>query len=508
MNTVKPKKPVAASDKQQLQMDPAAPALSKSKAGPEPAIPDSSNKPAARLNGSRDCSASSAAMGELDRVLVQIRQRPGVVSPAIWLTSQPVSIRTKWLATLTEAEVDLLEHVWGFWARTEQWAPPGDWRFWLLRGGRGAGKTRAGAEWVRAAVEAGHARHIALIGPTEGAVRRVMVEGESGLLAIAPSWDRPRYEPRRHRLSWANGAVATLFSADAPERLRGPQHDAFWADELCAWRYAPYAWDMLLLGLRLGTNPRGVITTTPKIMPLYKQLLSDPTVAVTVSSTFQNAPNLAPAFFADIITRYAGTRLGRQELEAELVEDVQGALWRREWIERARVLKAPLLVRIVVAVDPAVTSGPHAHETGIIVAGRDDEGHAYILDDRSLSGTPDTWARRAVTAYRDYRADRLVAEANQGGELVSHTLKMVDQEVPVRLLHATRGKRTRAEPVAALYEQGRVHHVGAFPTLEDQLCLWDAQSGEISPDRLDALVWALTELIVDAPKAVDISHWG
>jgi phage terminase large subunit-like protein len=211
---------------------------------------------------------------------------------------------------------------------------------------------------------------------------------------------------------------------------------------------------------------------------------------------------LAPAFFADIITRYAGTRLGRQELEAELVEDVPGALWRREWIEGARVLNAPALTRIVVAVDPAMSSGPHAHETGIIVAGRDDEGHAYILDDRSLSGTPDGWARRAVSAYRDHRADRLVAEANQGGELVRHTLKTVDDAAPIQLVHATRGKRTRAEPVAALYEQGRVHHVGGFPTLEDQLCLWDAQSGEISPDRLDALVWALTELIVDVSSPV------
>jgi phage terminase large subunit-like protein len=296
--------------------------------------------------------------------------------------------------------------------------------------------------------------------------------------------------------------VATLFSADAPERLRGPQHDAFWADELCAWRHASYAWDMLLLGLRLGANPRGVITTTPKVMPLYKQLLTDPTVTVTASSTFQNADNLAPAFLADIVTRYAGTRLGRQELDADLVEDVEAALWRRPWIEQARVSKAPTLTRVVVAVDPAVTSGAQAHETGIIVAGRDDRGHAYILDDRSLRASPDAWARRAIGAYRDAKADRLVAEANQGGELVLHTLQMVDRNVPVSLIHATRGKRTRAEPVAALYEQGRVHHVGRFPTLEDQLCLWDAQAGEISPDRLDALVWAVTELIVDAPPVI------
>lgn len=390
----------------------------------------------------------------------------------------------------------MLEVTWAFWARRDQLPPDGDWRFWLFRGGRGAGKTRAGAEWVRAGVEEGRYRHVAIVGPTADAVRQVMVEGPSGLLAIAPPWCRPRYAPSRHELHWPNGAQATLYSADAPERLRGPQHDAFWADELCAWRYPRTAWDMLLLGLRLGTDPRGIITTTPKAMPLFKQLLCDPTVVVTTATTWQNEANLAPAFLQDITARYHGTRLGRQELEAALVEDADGALWQREWLERSRVETAPPLARVVVAIDPAVSRGATASDTGIVVAGVSDDGHVYVLDDRSGQFTPDGWARRALAVYHEYTADELIVEANQGGDLVLHTLRTVDATVPIRLVHATRGKRVRAEPAAALYEQGRVHHVGALPELEDQLCLWEAAAGDASPDRLDALVWAITALAV------------
>jgi phage terminase large subunit-like protein len=324
-----------------------------------------------------------------------------------------------------------------------------------------------------------------------------MIEGESGLLAICPPWSRPVYEPSRQQLRWPNGAIATLCSADAPERLRGPQHDTFWADELCAWRAAEYAWNMLLLGLRLGTDPRGIITTTPRPIPLYKALLQDPTVVVTVSSTLRNAPNLAPEFLSEIISRYQGTHLGRQELEAELVEDAEGALWRREWIDRARVPVAPVLAEIVVALDPAVSGTADAHETGIVVAGRDRRGHVYVLDDCSLRSSPHEWARRAVAAYHTHDAHQIVAEGNQGGELVRLTLQTVDETAPIEIVHASHGKKTRAEPVAALYEQGRVHHVGTFGSLEDQLCFWDATSGEISPDRRDALVWAVTQLVVD-----------
>jgi phage terminase large subunit-like protein len=354
---------------------------------------------------------------ELDRLMTAIRAQPGIDSPASWVASLSPELRLEWLASLSDEDVQQLEYLWPFWARLEQLPPPGDWRFWLFRGGRGGGKTRAGAEAVRAGIEDGQYRRIALVAPTITAGRQVMIEGESGLLAVCPSWCRPTYEPSRHRLRWPNGAIATLYSADAPERLRGPQHDAFWADELCAWRDALYAWNMLLLGLRLGTNPRGIITTTPKPITLYKQLLQDPTVVVTVSSTFRNAANLAPEFLSEIITRYQGTRLGRQELNAELVDDVEGALWRREWIARSRVDSAPRLETTIVAVDPAVTGTAESHETGIVVAGIDRCGHLYVLADYSMRGSPDAWARRAVAAYHQYRADELVAEGNQGGRL-------------------------------------------------------------------------------------------
>jgi phage terminase large subunit-like protein len=426
-----------------------------------------------------------------------IRAQPAIASPASWVASRSPDEQIQFLASLSDEDVQRLEYIWPFWARTEQLPPAGDWRFWLFRGGRGGGKTRAGAETIRSWIEDGHYRRVALVAPTIAAGRQVMIEGESGLLAVCPPWCRPTYEPSRHRLRWPNGATATLFSADAPERLRGPQHDAFWADELCAWREASYAWDMLLLGLRVGANPRGIITTTPKPITLYKQLLADTTVAITVSSTVRNAANLAPEFLNEIISRYQGTRLGRQELDAELVDDVEGALWRREWIDRSRVSLAPTLDGVIVAVDPAVTANAESHETGIVVAGIDRRGHIYVLADRSLRASPDAWARRAVAAFHEHRADEIVAEGNQGGDLVRVTLQTVDEDVPITIVHASHGKRTRAEPVAALYEQGRVHHVGTFPTLEDQLCLWDATSGDISPDRLDALVWAVTQLGVD-----------
>ena len=436
--------------------------------------------------------------------LTQIRRQHGTGSPASWIASQPRSTQRLWLAALSETEVQQLEYAWAFWAREEQLAPQGDWRFWLFRGGRGGGKTRAGAEEIRAGVEEGRYRRIALVAPTIDAGRQVMVEGPSGLLAVCPDWNRPRYEPSRHRLTWPDGATATLYSADAPERLRGPQHDAFWADELCAWRTPLYAWDMLLLGLRIGARPRGIITTTPKPITLYKQLIKDPTVVITTSSTFRNAANLAPEFIAQIVTRYEGSALGRQELHAELVEDAEGALWRRAWINASRVTIVPRLERIIVAIDPAISSHAESHETGIIVAGVDTRDHVYILSDESLRASPDTWARRAIEAYHQFGAEVLVAEANQGGDMVSFTLHTVDPNVDIQLVRASQGKRTRAEPVAALYEQGRVHHVHTFSELEDQLCLWDATSGDLSPDRLDALVWAVSELAVDAQPPLSL----
>ncbi len=400
---------------------------------------------------------------------------------------------------LREPDAIAMTHEWQLWARPAQLAPAGSWRIWLLLAGRGFGKTRSGAEWVREQVGSGTARRIALVAPTAADARDVMVEGQSGLLAIAPGKDRPLYEPSKRRLSWANGAVATLFSADEPERLRGPQFDAAWCDELAAWRY-PETWDNLMLGLRLGVHPRVVATTTPKPVRLIRTLLAAPDCVVTRGSTHENEKNLAPSFLSAILKQYAGTRLGRQELEAELLEDTPGALWTRDAIERARIAAAPPLRRVVVAIDPAASSGESADETGIVVAGLGEDGHGYVLDDLSGRCRPHEWAARAIAAFHAHKADRVVAETNNGGEMVENTLRMIDPSVAYKPVHAARGKVTRAEPVAALYEQGRVHHVGAMPGLEDQMCAFApsvvGSAAGSSPDRVDALVWALSELLV------------
>jgi phage terminase large subunit-like protein len=425
----------------------------------------------------------------------------------------PEARRKKILAALSPRERAQLEFTWEFWARPKQLEPSGDWRVWMLCAGRGYGKTRCGAEWVRTLVEGGRAGRIALVAATAADARDVVVEGESGLVAICPPWNRPLYEPSKRRLTWRSGATASLYSADEPDRLRGPQHDAAWADELAAWRY-PEAWDQLMFGLRLGADPRVVVTTTPRPTPLIRQLISSPTTVVTRGTTYENRAHLAGAFYESIVKQYEGTRLGQQELLAELLDDNPGALFRRDDIEKGRVREAPPLVRIVVAVDPAVSSGEASNETGIVVAGLGVDAHAYVLADVSGRLTPYEWARRTVDSYHAHRADRIVAEKNQGGALVESNLRTVDPRIPYKGVTATRGKTTRAEPVGALYEQGRVHHVGCFPKLEDQMCAWDpsAQVGgrarresaavsdhrSASPDRMDALVWALTELMVEA----------
>lgn len=426
---------------------------------------------------------------------------------ASWIASLPAAQRRELIASLTPAQAENLVYDWALWARDSQVPPPGEWRIWLLLAGRGFGKTRTGAELVRARVGLRTARRIALLGPTEADVRDVMVEGESGLLAIAPPSARPLYEPSKRRVSWPNGAVATLFSAEEPERLRGPQHDFAWCDELAAWRY-PESWDMLMFGLRLGDDPRAVVTTTPRPTKLVKQLIADPTVAMTRGKTDENRANLAPAFLDRIVLRYQGTRLGRQELDAEILDDMPGALWSRGVIEACRVPVAPELSRIVVAVDPAATSGESADETGIVVAGKSPAGVGYVLADVSGRYAPAEWARAAVVAFAAHRADRIVAEVNNGGDMVEATLRVVDPAVPFAAVRASRGKTARAEPVAALYEQGRVHHVGAFAVLEDQMCGFtadfDRKVAGYSPDRVDALVWALTELLVERPGGAGI----
>lgn len=385
---------------------------------------------------------------------------------------------------------------WRDMARVEQTAPAGDWSTWLYMAGRGAGKTRAGAEWVQEQIDGG-CRRIALVGATAADVRDVMVEGESGILATARPGMRPTYEPSRRRLTWPNGAIATTYSAEEPERLRGPQHDAAWADELGAWRYSE-TWDMLMFGLRLGADPRALVTTTPRPTPLVRSILASPTTVVTRGTTYDNRDNLAPSFFDAIIRRYEGTRLGRQELEGELIEDVPGALWTIGMLDGLRVRTAPELDRVIVAVDPAATSGPESDETGIVAVGIGVDGHGYVLHDRSCRMSPDGWARRAAQLYHETEADRLIVEDNQGGEMVEFLLSTVDQTVPVKRIRAARGKRLRAEPVAALYEQGRIHHVDAFPELEDQMASFTGDGGE-HDDRVDALVHALTEAMLDSP---------
>lgn len=425
-------------------------------------------------------------------------------SHAGWLASLPEALKNDLVASLSPAEARALLYEWRFWGRPAQLPPQGNWRVWLLLAGRGFGKTRTGAELIRARAGTRVAGRFALVAPTAGDARDIMVEGESGILAISPPWERPRYEPSKRRLTWPNGAIGTLFSADEPERLRGPQHDAAWCDELASWRH-PEAWDMLMFGLRLGADPRVVVTTTPRPTRLLRELIFDPTVLVTRGSTYENRANLAPVFLGQIIRKYEGTRLGRQELDAELLEDVPGALWTRGMIEAARASVAPLLTRVVVAIDPAVSSSEGADETGIIVAGKDAVGRGWVLADASGRYQPTEWAKTAIAAYRAHSADRIVAEVNNGGDMVEATLRMIDPNASFAAVRASRGKVTRAEPVAALYEQGRVRHLGNFPQLEDQMCAFTREpQGEFgssavrySPDRVDALVWALTELLVE-----------
>lgn len=380
------------------------------------------------------------------------------------------------------------------------------WTIWLVLGGRGAGKTRTGAEWVRGmAIGAPWLTRapigkFALIGETFADVRDVMIDGPSGLLAIHSRAERPTWTATRRRLEWPNGAVALAFSADDPESLRGPQFEAAWADEVGKWRYADAAWDQLQFGLRLGERPREVITTTPRAIPLLRRLVADPAIALTRSRTQDNAGNLAPAFLDAVVGRYSGTRLGRQELDGELIEDRADALWTRDLIEASRSLDHPPLARIVVAVDPPASSRRGADACGIVAVGVDDGGVCHVLADESASGLkPHAWAARAVRLYRRLEADALVVEVNQGGEMVTAVINEVDSGCAVTPVRATRGKRLRAEPVSLLYVQGRVRHVGAFPALEDEMCDFglDGLSGGRSPDRLDALVWAITHLALD-----------
>lgn len=382
---------------------------------------------------------------------------------------------------------------------------------WLVTGGRGAGKTRLGAEWVNALVRglppfatpALRYGRLALVGETLADVRDVMIEGPSGIVGVSQPW-RPRYEPSRRRLVWENGAVATIFSSEDPESLRGHQFDAAWCDEVGKWRNAEACFDMLQFGLRLGNQPRQLITTTPRPSRLIKRLLADPTVLVTRMRTAENAANLAAGFIEAVANRYAGSVLGRQELDGELVEDREDALWTRSMIESAISEKPGELRRIVVAVDPPASSRRTSDACGIIAAGMGNDGRAVVLADATLNAArPQDWATRAVSLYHALAADCLLVEVNQGGEMASAVIRTVDASVPVKPVRAQRGKWLRAEPVAALYQADRVRHAGRFPELEDEMCDFgpDGLSGGRSPDRVDALVWALSELLLNGRDA-------
>lgn len=461
-----------------------------------------------------------------------------------------------------EDQVAALMHKWTFWARDNQLPPVGTWTYWLLLAGRGFGKTRTGAEWVNRQVELGLSKRIALVAPTAADVRKVMVEGESGILAKAPPWNRPHFEPSKLQLTWPNGAIAQMFSAEEPERLRGPQCDTFWADELCAWKKMQETWDMLMFGFRLGRNPQGCITTTPKPVPLLKKLVEDQktgTTEVVKGSTYDNRGNLAKPFFDKVVKDYEGTRLGRQELEADILEDMPGALWDRAGLDRCRIpCNIPPLTRIIgkvneydqmhmsdangdivladewealasraaeilaavpedltritINVDPNASNNEGSDEIGITATGLGLSGQGYLLADLSMRGSPNEWGSTCVLAHDLFKADKIIGEANQGGNMVEHTImssaKFLKLQglrksdfVGVTLVHATRGKVTRAEPVSALYEQKRVSHVGTHRTLEDQMCLFtsdfDRKAMGYSPDRVDSLVWGFTHLFLE-----------
>lgn len=421
--------------------------------------------------------------------------------------------KAAYIASLTLPEREHLFYDWeGAWARDDQLEPADSaWRIWMRMCGRGEGKTISKAQWIRKRVKRGVARRIMLAAPTSSVARDVMIEGESGILAIHPPHERPRYEPSKRRLTWPNGAIAIHYSSDEPDLVRGAQGDTLWAEEVSAWRYAEDFFDNLNMGLRLGPNPQAGLSLTPRPTPLVKRLVKaasggDTTIRIIRAATFANKANLPEPFIKELLSRYEGTRLGRQELYGELLDDVPGALWTWDLIEPYRVSEKELppretWERVVVAIDPAVTYGEDSDETGMVAAvsvRHGDELHAYVIRDLSGRYPAQVWPRHAVRAYQALGADRVVAEVNNGGDLVESALRVVDSQVAIRKVHASRGKAKRAEPVVGLYEQGRVHHVGSLPKLEEQMTSYipgDEERGN-SPDRADALVYALTDLLV------------
>ncbi|MEL6531705.1 MAG: terminase family protein [Pseudomonadota bacterium] len=437
-------------------------------------------------------------------------------SASAWLAcAEPTQIEG-FLTGLSDNALASLPYLFEFWALPHQVAPEGDWRTWVIMGGRGAGKTRAGAEWVRAMVEGagprdpGRCKRVALVGETYDQAVGVMVRGDSGILAVSPPDRVPRWVAGERRLIWPNGAEAQVFSAFDYEALRGPQFDAAWCDELAKWKYGQEAWDMLQFGLRLGEHPQQLVTTTPRNVDVLKDILSRESTVMTHAATEANRAYLARSFLEDIRARYSDTSLGRQELDGLLLEDVDGALWRRSDLEARRLKAIPEGLQISVAVDPPVTGHKGSDECGIVVVGVDRSGppkdwRAVVIEDCSLQGaTPQGWAEAAAAAYHSYKAERMVAEVNQGGDLVETIIRQVDPMINYKPVRAARGKLSRAEPVAALYEQGRVAHLGVLAELEDQMCRMSRQGyqGKGSPDRVDALVWALTDALLHPAAAL------
>jgi len=429
-------------------------------------------------------------------------------SPAELLAALPPHARELALEQLSDEALKALHYSWDFLARPHQREPDGNWRIWLVMAGRGWGKTRTGAEWIRDKVESGTYRRIALVGRTSADVRDVMVEGPSGLVAVSSPEMKPVYEPSKRRVIWPNGATAIMFSAEEPDLLRGPQVEGAWCDELAAWKYTE-SFDQLMFGLRLGSDPRCVVTTTPRPVPVIRSLMASESTYLTTGSTYENRSNLAPQFFEEMIKRYEGTALGRQELYAEVIDEMPGALWNRELLEGCRISRKdlPALARVVVAIDPSIEGT--RNETGIVVCGLGVDGHGYVLADKSMMGTPDQWARRAVAAYHEFQADRIVAEVNQGGEMVERVLRTVDEDIPYKKVRASKGKLARAEPIAAFYEQGRVFHMEHFGKMEDQMCSY-VPGERKSPDRLDAMVWGLSEIMLNRKVAreYEVSNFG
>jgi phage terminase large subunit-like protein len=415
------------------------------------------------------------------------------------------------LNNLDDNEYLLLKYDWSFWARPNQLPPEELGKLgqfiWFILAGRGYGKTRTLSQWVIDSVQNKGYRHISLVGAASDEVRMIMIEGESGILECSSPWFYPKYEPSKKRITWPNGAIANIFYGTEPEKSRGAQSDLIWADEIAKWRYPQETLDNLLMGLRLGTNPLCGVSSTPKPTKFIKELTSRKECIVVKGNTYENISNLAKPFIQTIIQKYKGTRLGRQEINAEILDDNPNALWNRIVIDENRVINRVDCIRLVVGVDPPGTEpdkekpDKEVTECGIVVVGEgkalpgmewQKQKHFYIFDDLSLIGSPNKWAREAIGGYNKYRADSIIPEKNFGGAMVKSTLRNVDSNIPIHDVYASRGKYIRAEPVSLLYEQGRVHHIGTFPELEDELCEWEP--GKKSPNRLDALVWAISWL--------------